>query len=64
MLEQGATRVWNAEQQVPYLVQGDTWLGYDDAESIIAKVTTFSRILFHKIYERKLIYSSYKCNKN
>ena len=32
------TRVWNSEMKVPYLVDGDQWIGYDDEESITEKV--------------------------
>ena len=38
MLSSGATRYWHAEQQVPFLVNGDEWWSYDDVESIRKKV--------------------------
>lgn len=38
MLSSGAKRYWHEEMQVPYLVQGDQWWSYDDAESIRNKV--------------------------
>ncbi|KAK6060405.1 chitin binding Peritrophin-A domain protein [Cooperia oncophora] len=43
MLATGATRYWNAEQQVPYLVQGDQWWSYDDEESIANKMAWIKR---------------------
>jgi hypothetical protein len=32
------TRVWNTEQIVPYLHNSEEWIGYEDKESLIAKV--------------------------
>ena len=34
----GAERHWIDEQSVPYAVLGDQWYGYDDDDSIEAKV--------------------------
>ncbi|XP_055510982.1 acidic mammalian chitinase-like [Leucoraja erinacea] len=34
----GAKRFWIEDQKVPYAVKGDVWLGYDDKESVIAKI--------------------------
>ncbi|CAO1342257.1 unnamed protein product [Diamesa tonsa] len=31
------TRVWEAEQQVPYAFNGDQWVGYDDVQSVQIK---------------------------
>ena len=58
---------WDAERQVPYLVAGNQWIGYDDEDSFAAKVshhanwshaetatTLFSKILI-KITFIKLI---------
>ena len=30
--------VWDAEQKVPYLQDGDQWFGYDDEKSLQIKV--------------------------
>lgn len=38
MLKQGATYHWDEEQAVPYAVQGDQWVGFDDELSIRNKV--------------------------
>ncbi|VDM44140.1 unnamed protein product [Toxocara canis] len=38
MLATGAQAVWESEQQVPYLVQGDQWFGYDNARSVTNKM--------------------------
>jgi chitinase len=34
MLLEGASYVWDDEMQVPYLVQGDQWVGFDDERAI------------------------------
>ena len=34
----GGTRVWDEEQQVPYIYKGDQWVGYDDMQSLKVKV--------------------------
>ena len=38
MLKQGASYYWDEEQAVPYAVQGDQWVGFDDELSIRNKV--------------------------
>lgn len=38
MLKQGASYHWDEEQAVPYAVQGDQWVGFDDELSIRNKV--------------------------
>ena len=38
MLLQGASYVWDDEMQVPYLVQDDQWVGFDDERSIRNKM--------------------------
>lgn len=34
----GWTVVWEEEQMVPYMFQGNQWVGYDDPRSIALKV--------------------------
>lgn len=38
MIADGAKVYRDTEQKVPYLVQGDQWIGYDDKESFTEKV--------------------------
>lgn len=38
MLIEGANYVWDEEMKVPYLVQGDQWVGFDDERSIRNKM--------------------------
>ena len=38
MMIEGASYVWDEEMQVPYLVQGDQWVGFDDEKSIRNKM--------------------------
>jgi len=38
MLKNGATYIWDDEQKVPYLVDGDQWVGFDDERSIRNKM--------------------------
>ncbi len=38
-LSNGAERFWLEEQQVPYAVHKDQWVGYDDEKSIGLKVS-------------------------
>ena len=35
-----ATRIWDAEQQVPYLVYEDQWISYEDQDSLALKVSS------------------------
>lgn len=41
MLREGATSHYISEQEVPYLVKGDQWVGYDDPHSLQLKVAIF-----------------------
>ncbi|KAL1772419.1 acidic mammalian chitinase-like [Sigmodon hispidus] len=36
-LKNGATQVWNADQQVPYAYHGNEWVGYDNIKSVSIK---------------------------
>jgi chitinase len=38
MLKNGASYVWDDEMKVPYAVQGDQWVGFDDERSIRNKM--------------------------
>ncbi|CAG5093680.1 Similar to Cht10: Probable chitinase 10 (Drosophila melanogaster) [Cotesia congregata] len=38
MLQSGAAYVWDDEMKVPYLVDGDQWVGFDDERSIRGKM--------------------------
>ena len=38
MLIQGANYIWDDEMKVPYLAQGDQWVGFDDERSIRNKM--------------------------
>merc|ERR1712008_510566 len=38
MMIEGANYVWDDEMKVPYLVQGDQWVGFDDERSIRNKM--------------------------
>ncbi|KAJ8944658.1 hypothetical protein NQ314_009420 [Rhamnusium bicolor] len=38
MLQNGATYYWDDEMKVPYLVDGDQWVGFDDEKSIRHKM--------------------------
>lgn len=38
MLKNGATYIWDDLQKVPYLIDGDQWVGFDDERSIRNKV--------------------------
>eukprot|EP00093_Oithona_nana_P014013 14013.XXX_692283_694942_1 [CDS] Oithona nana genome sequencing. len=38
MMIEGASYVWDDEMQVPYLVKGDQWVGFDDEKSIRNKM--------------------------
>lgn len=41
MLANGGQRYFDNETQVPYLIYGDQWFSYDDAESFKIKVKVF-----------------------
>ncbi|CAB3401119.1 unnamed protein product [Caenorhabditis bovis] len=43
MLAKGATRHWDRDTQVPYLVHGDQWWSYDDEESFANKMAWLKR---------------------
>jgi len=38
MIKNGATKYFEQEQKVPYIVNGDQWVGYDDENSLKLKV--------------------------
>lgn len=38
MLHNGATYIWDEEMKVPYVVNGDQWIGFDDEKSIRYKM--------------------------
>lgn len=38
MLHNGAAYIWDDEMKVPYLVQNDQWVGFDDEKSIRIKM--------------------------
>lgn len=38
MLKGGAKYIWDDEQKVPYAIQGDQWVGFDDERSIREKL--------------------------
>ncbi|XP_054160532.1 probable chitinase 10 [Oppia nitens] len=38
LLKNGATYIWDEQQKVPYLVDGDQWVGFDDERSIRSKL--------------------------
>jgi chitinase len=39
MLNNGAVYVWDEEMKVPYMVDGDQWVGFDDERAIRNKMT-------------------------
>lgn len=39
LLADNAERYWDSEQEVPYLVKDNLWVGYDDPQSISLKVS-------------------------
>ncbi|RZB40987.1 chitinase, partial [Asbolus verrucosus] len=38
LLQNGATYIWDEEMKVPYVVDGDQWIGFDDEKSIRYKM--------------------------
>lgn len=38
MLQNGAAYIWDDEMKVPYLVQNEQWVGFDDEKSIRGKM--------------------------
>ena len=38
MIKTGGTTHWIKEQEVPYVVKGDQWVGYDNPKSLTIKV--------------------------
>ncbi|XP_051891033.1 chitinase-3-like protein 1 [Pristis pectinata] len=46
----GAEYFWIDEQQVPYAVKGDTWLGYDNLRSINSKVKWLKKREFGGVF--------------
>jgi len=44
------TRIYNEEQQVPYIYNGNQWIGYDDEQSLTQKVFFFLKIRRFKLY--------------
>ena len=47
MLKSGGTKHLIADQKVPYVVKGSQWVGYDDKESLKAKVRLFWAVNFN-----------------
>lgn len=55
MLAQGAKRYWHAEHNVPYLVLGNQWIGYDDVESMQVKSKWLMKEGYGKTADYKFI---------
>lgn len=56
ILEESQTRVqWSEEQQVPYLVYRDMWVGFDNEKSFKIKVIPFHtfKVIFDGLYLNK-----------
>ena len=45
MLKTGGQRHWIDGEQVPYVVKGDQWVGYDDKQSLKEKVSCCTNTL-------------------
>ncbi len=45
MLANGGKRIWDSQQDVPYIVHGDQWFTYDDEESFSIKVSCYTSII-------------------
>ena len=48
MLKTGGQRHWIDGEQVPYVVKGDQWVGYDDKQSLKEKVKQLRFVLQQK----------------
>ena len=49
LLNNDAKRFFIEEQKVPYVVENDQWVGYEDIESVVAKVEWIIENKFHGV---------------
>lgn len=49
MKKAGAKVTWSTEHQVPFMVLGDTWVGFDDPKSFALKVSFYLYLIIIKI---------------
>ena len=49
-LDRGAVRTWVDDMKVPYAVNGNQWYGYDDEESVTAKVGPYQAETFTRYH--------------